>query len=170
MGESTRRRNGGWSLDGLRRWNARQSWSGRREWFRLGASGRPHRLWWDSVLKRIDQGGDLGASADCSFGLLESAVRSPNGAGSQKWGLVPRLPGGFGGFLYHPPSGRLAQRLAHFLHTEGVIGSIPISPTFGGVSRCLVMIPSSSIRRVENGWRPSGLDGDSHGHRRFGLQ
>jgi hypothetical protein len=23
----------------------------------------------------------------------------------------------------------LAQRLAHFLHTEGVIGSIPISPT-----------------------------------------
>ena len=26
-------------------------------------------------------------------------------------------------------AGRLAQRLAHFVHTEGVVGSIPTSPT-----------------------------------------
>lgn len=26
------------------------------------------------------------------------------------------------------------------------------------------------VRRVGNGWRPSGLDGGSHGHGRFGLR
>ena len=31
--------------------------------------------------------------------------------------------------VFHHKLGRLAQRLAHFVHTEGVVGSIPTSPT-----------------------------------------
>ena len=36
-----------------------------------------------------------------------------------------------GGPLQSPSAGRLAQWLAHFLHTEGVTGSIPVTPTRG---------------------------------------
>ncbi len=41
--------------------------------------------------------------------------------------------------FFHYRLGRLAQRLAHFVHTEGVVGSIPTSPTRD--SRSLAMWP-----------------------------
>lgn len=72
-----------------------------------------------------------GASADCSFGLLESAVRSPNGVGSQIWGLVPRLSGGFGGFLYHPPSGGMTCRFFCWFRWDSAV-SFGVSEMGGG--------------------------------------